>query len=228
MDRTRTLDAAALRRLTLAALVALVTAAAGCGGSGTSGHRKTSTGPTPAQRAAQARQMTLGAQAFAARCALCHTLGGKVAHPSFIESPIPNLDEVKPKAAYVRARVTGGGFDMPSLEHELSPTQMDAVVAYVTAISGRNVAVGASSADVSSGEQVFRSHCQGCHAIAGRPSNGAPTYPGTDFDSVRPSVAMVLARIRRGIKDEMPSFRGKLTAAQMQAVAHYVNAVAGR
>ncbi len=31
----------------------------------------------------------------------------------------------------------------------------------------------------------------------------------------------------RGIPDEMPSFRGKLSSAQLQAVAAYVNATAG-
>jgi cbb3-type cytochrome c oxidase subunit III len=228
MDGTTKPDGATLRRLALAALLALATAAAGCGGSGSGAGAKTSTGPSAAQRAAQARQMAAGAQVFAKKCALCHTLAGKVAHPSYEESPIPNLDEVKPKASYVRARATSGGFDMPSLQSELTAAQMTAVVAYVASASGRNVAVGSSSVDTASGEQLFRSHCQSCHAIAGRPATGHPAYPGTSFSEVRPSVRMIVNQVRRGIKEEMPSFRRKLTAAQIEAVAHYVNAVAGR
>jgi cytochrome c6 len=216
------------RRLALALVAVLALAATavamGCGGSGT----KRPSGPTPAQIAARKREMTLGAQVFAKKCALCHTLAGKVAHPTFIESPIPNLDEVKPKLAYVRRRIEEGGFDMPTLSSELNASQARAVVAYVAEVAGRNVAVGASSADQASGQQVFQAHCQSCHAIAGRAATGTPAYPGTDFNNVRPSVKLIEHQVRRGIRDEMPSFRGKLTDAQLEAVARYVNAVAGR
>jgi cytochrome c6 len=220
----------ALRRrrpaLALIAAVALAaaTVAAGCGGSGT----KRPSGPSKAQIAAHNRQMALGARTFAKKCALCHTLAGKVAHPTFIESPIPNLDEVKPKLAYVRERIENGGFDMPTLANELTPAQADAVVAYVAETAGRNVAVGASSADQAAGQQVFAAHCQRCHSIAGRAATGRPGYPGTDFDKVRPSVKLIENQVRRGIRTEMPSFKGKLTDAQIEAVAHYVNAVAGQ
>jgi cbb3-type cytochrome c oxidase subunit III len=217
--RRRLLAGASIALLVLAAAVAV-----GCGGSETKRPR----GPTPAQIAARRRQMALGAQTFAKKCALCHTLGGKVAHPTFIESPIPNLDEVKPQLAYVRQRIEEGGFDMPTLSGELTPAQARAVVAYVAEVAGRNVAIGAASADQAAGQQVFQAHCQSCHAIAGRAATGRPAYPGTDFDKVRPSVTLIEHQVRRGIREEMPSFRGKLTAAQIEAVAHYVNAVAGR
>jgi cbb3-type cytochrome c oxidase subunit III len=229
MDRTTTSDGAALQRLRLLAalLAALALVAVGCGGSG---EQKTTKprGPTPAQLAAHRRQLALGAQVFAKHCGNCHTIAGKVAHPSFIESPIPNLDEVKPKAPYIRQRVETGGFDMPSLQGELSAAERSAVIAYVAEISGRNVAAGASTADQALGEQVFLGHCQRCHAIAGRAATGSPNYPGTNFNDVRPSVKLIMNQVRRGINEEMPSFRGTLTAAQIEAVAHYVNAAAGR
>lgn len=230
MDRMMRSDGTTLRRrwLVPALLAVLAFAAAGvatgCGGSGTKRPR----GPTPAQIAAHRRLMALGAQAFAKKCALCHTLAGKVAHPTFVESPIPNLDEVKPKLAYVKKRIEEGGFDMPTLANELTAAQARAVIAYVTEVSGRNVAIGASTADQALGQQMFQAHCQSCHAIAGRRVTGTPPFPGTDFDNVRPSVKLIENQVRRGIRGEMPSFRGKLTDAQIEAVAHYVNAVAGR
>lgn len=227
MEGTGT-DRAALRRLPLAAalLAALALAATGCGGSG--GTKTKPRGPTPAQIAAHKRQLALGAQTFAKRCATCHTLGDRVAHPTFIESPIPNFNEVKPKLPYVRERIENGGFDMPTLKGEMSAAEADAVIAYVAEASGRNVDVGASSADQATGEQVFRSNCQVCHSIAGRVATGHPPFPGTNFNNVRPSVKLIMNQVRRGIREEMPSFAHKLTAAQIEAVAHYVNAVAGR
>jgi mono/diheme cytochrome c family protein len=203
---------------------------AGCGGSGSSGGaRSTATHTRTISAAAQARLMATGAKVFAKHCASCHTIGDKVSRPTFVESPIPNFNEVKPKAPYVRTRVEGGGFDMPSIKSELSPAQFSAVVAYVASASGRDIEAGSEpNADVQLGEQVFRGNCQACHMIAGRPATGRPTYPGTDFDNVRPSAALVMRQVRRGIASEMPSFRHRLTDAQIRAVAAYVTATAGR
>jgi mono/diheme cytochrome c family protein len=81
---------------------------------------------------------------------------------------------------------------------------------------------------VALGETVFEHNCQSCHTIANHQVTGTPTYPGTNFTAVRPSVKMVLARIRKGIEEEMPSFRKTLTPAQQRAVAAYVSSAAGR
>lgn len=182
-----------------------------------------------AEAARRARLVAAGRPVFVKHCASCHTIEGRTAHPTFIESPIPNLDEVKPRVEYVDRRVETGGFDMPTIRQELSAAENAAVVAYVAEVSGRNVMPPSADASlVSQGQQVFREHCERCHSIAGRPMSGRPVFPGTDFNFVKPSERLVMHQVLRGIREEMPSFRGKLSAAQIRAVAAYVTATAGR
>jgi cbb3-type cytochrome c oxidase subunit III len=203
---------------------------AGCGGSsGRATHSTTARTTTTARPAFAASQVAAGERVFAKHCALCHTIGDRTSHPSFQESPIPNFNQVKPKPEYIRARVEGGGIDMPSISGELKPGQLEAVVAYVATASGRDIEAGRdASASATLGQQLFAANCQACHAIARHPTTGRPTYPGTDFDNVRPSAALVMRQVRRGIPEEMPSFRKKLTDAQIRAVALYVTETAGR
>ena len=173
--------------------------------------------------------MAAGRPVFAKHCASCHTIEGRVAHPTFIESPIPNLDEVRPRRKYTEERVESGGFDMASFSGELSEAEFAAVVAYVVGVAGsRVVDTGAREPDaVALGEQVFGDNCQRCHGIGGRRATGRPVYPGTDFNHVKPSQRLVMRQILRGIPEAMPSFRGRLTPEQLHAVAVYVTATAG-
>jgi mono/diheme cytochrome c family protein len=223
------------RGTALVLVLTLALAAAGVAGCGSDNSKqKAATAAAAARaraRARQARLVAAGRPVFVKHCALCHTIAGHVAHPTFIESPIPNLDDVKPEARYVGERVETGGFDMPSLGGELDASEKAAVIAYVAEVSGRDVVAtgGAETSLVAQGRAVFQEHCNRCHSIAGtRATNSPPaTYPGTDFDKVKPSRQLVMHQVMRGIKEEMPSFRGKLTAAQIRAVAVYVNATAG-
>ncbi len=204
---------------------------AGCGGSSsktTSSSARTHA-TTVARPAFSASMVASGERVFAKHCATCHSIGDRLVHPSFIESPIPNFNNVKPKVEYIRARVEGGGIDMPTIVGELKPGELEAVIAYVSTASGRDIEAGRDpSASVSLGQQVFSANCQACHTIAGRPRTGRPQYPGTQFEDVRPSAAYVMRLVRRGIPEEMPSFRRKLTDAQIRAVAEYLTQTAGR
>jgi len=216
-----------VRRATACALL-LILALAGCGSDSSKRDDAAARARARAKAALQARLVAAGRPLFVKHCALCHTLEGHVAHPTFIESPIPNLDEVKPRPEYVEERVHRGGFDMQSFENELSAAQIRAVAAYVADVAGGRIAASsASTAQLATGRQVFAQNCASCHGIAGRRRTGAPTYPGTEFNFVKPSERMVMERILKGIPDEMPSFRGKLTPAQLRAVAAYVTATAG-
>lgn len=217
-----------MRRATACVLLLALALAGGCGSDNSKRDEAAAAARARAKAARQARLMADGRKVFASRCALCHTIEGRIAHPTFIESPIPNFDEVKPKADYVHERVESGGFDMPSIGPELSPAQFDAVVAYVAGVAGSRVAdPGASTQQLATGEQVFRGNCQRCHAIGGRSLTTRPQFPGTDFNRVKPSEQLVMRQALRGIPEEMPSFRGKLTRAQLQAVAAYVTTTAG-
>ncbi len=223
-----------MRRATACVLLVLGLAllAAGCGSDAAKKQQQAAAARARAHAALQARQVAAGRGVFDQHCASCHTIEGRVAHPTFIESPIPNLDEVKPRAEYVAVRVNQGGFDMPTISGELTPAQLADVVAYVATVSGRDVhdTSGSEASALAQGQQVFEANCTRCHTLAGRPATNRPAvaFPGTDFDKVKPSQQMVMERVTRGIKEEMPSFRRRLTAAEIHAVAVYVTATAGR
>jgi cbb3-type cytochrome c oxidase subunit III len=213
-------------------MLGLALLAAGCGSDAAQRQRKLEAARARAHAALVARQVVAGRGIFGQHCAACHTIEGHVAHPTFIESPIPNLDEVKPKQEYVVTRINTGGFDMASFERELSAEQVAAVAAYVANVSGSRI-TDTSSGEASAlaqGQQVFAANCTRCHGIAGNPPTNRPTppWPGTDFNNVRPSQRMVVQRATNGIREEMPAFRHRLTAAQIHAVAVYVTATAGR
>jgi cbb3-type cytochrome c oxidase subunit III len=218
-----------VRRATACVLLLVLALAGGCGGEGSKRDDAAAAAARARARAArQARLVAAGKPVFVKHCASCHTIEGRTAHPTFIESPIPNLDEVKPKEDYVAERADVGGIDMPSLKGEMSQAQFDAVVAYVAGVAGSRVAEpDADAQQLAAGEQVFRGNCQSCHSIDGRSRTGRPTFPGTDFNRVKPGEQLVMRQILRGIPEEMPSFRGRLSRAQLHAVAAYVTATAG-
>ena len=75
-----------------------------------------------------------------------------------------------------------------------------------------------------SGAVVFASAgCGNCHTLK---AAGASGTIGPDLDQLRPSAATVSQIVRTG-SGEMPSFSGKLSDAEIAAVATYVSTVAG-
>lgn len=224
-----------MRRATAWVLLVLSLAliAAGCGSDTARRQREAqqrAQARARAHAALVARQVAAGRGIFEKHCGECHTIEGRVAHPTFIESPIPNLDEVKPRVEYVAQRANVGGFDMPSFEKELGAQRIQEVAEYVANVAGSRVVdtSGREASALALGQQVFAANCKGCHGIAGRERTGRPQWPGTDFNVVKPSQRMVLERVTSGIPEEMPSFRRRLSAAQIHAVAVYVTATAGR
>ncbi|HEY7076684.1 MAG TPA: c-type cytochrome [Solirubrobacteraceae bacterium] len=83
---------------------------------------------------------------------------------------------------------------------------------------------GATGGAPPSGAQVFSSAgCGGCHTLKAAGSNGTT---GPDLDAAKPAAAAVAAIVRSGA-GIMPSFSGRLSDAQIQAVAQYVSGSAG-
>lgn len=219
-----------MRRATACVLL-LVLALAGCGSDG-SKEDAAAAARARAEARAHARRMEIGRRVFVQHCGTCHTLAGRRFTEPIIEWEAPNLDEVKLKHAYVRARVEVGGPSMASFA-ELSRAEFRAIVDYVAETAGRNVVDDGDQPEalLAQGRQVFAQSCAACHAIAGRNRTGRPVYPGMDFNLIKPSERFVIERMKQGVlpdEDEplMPSFRGKLSDAQMRAVAAYVTAVA--
>jgi mono/diheme cytochrome c family protein len=81
-----------------------------------------------------------------------------------------------------------------------------------------------SGTQASAGAKVFASAgCGGCHTLKAAGANGAF---GPNLDQVRLSASTVESVVRSGL-GAMPSFAGKLTNAQIAAVASYVSGTAG-
>lgn len=82
-----------------------------------------------------------------------------------------------------------------------------------------------SAADLKAqGKEVFASAgCSGCHTLA---DAGATGTVGPNLDDAKPNLQLVIDRVTNG-KGAMPSFKGQLDAAQIQAVATYVSQAAG-
>ena len=75
------------------------------------------------------------------------------------------------------------------------------------------------------GEQLFTANgCGACHTLA---AAGASGNVGPNLDQLKPSKATVIRQVTNG-GAVMPAFKGKLTAAQIQAVAQYVLSSAGK
>jgi outer membrane protein assembly factor BamB len=74
------------------------------------------------------------------------------------------------------------------------------------------------------GEQVFASNCGSCHTLNAAGTTGAV---GPNLDQLKPNAATVETKVRNG-GGGMPSFQGRLSNAQITAVAKYVAQNAGK
>ena len=74
------------------------------------------------------------------------------------------------------------------------------------------------------GKTVFTSNCKGCHTLN---DAGATGSVGPNLDDLKPDKATVQRQVENG-GGPMPAFKGKLSAAQIDAVATYVSTVAGQ
>ena len=95
--------------------------------------------------------------------------------------------------------------------------------AYGTGSPSRSGATSGSAAPA--GSAVFATAgCGGCHTLKAAGASGAV---GPNLDQLRPSAGTVSGIVRSG-GGAMPSFAGKLSDAQIAAVATYASTVAGR
>jgi cbb3-type cytochrome c oxidase subunit III len=187
-----------------------------------------------------------GQQLFTQKCAACHTLAaagasgtigpnldnafGSDAKQGYSQSSIENvvLDQIRLGSGEIATYTTNKKFTTQTpMPADLVKGQ-DAidVAAYVASVAGSG---GSSSASTSSlgtnGEAIFKgSGCAGCHTLA---AAGATGTIGPNLDQLMPNMAAVVNQVTNG-GGVMPAFKGKLSAAQIQAVAKYVSSSAGK
>jgi mono/diheme cytochrome c family protein len=84
---------------------------------------------------------------------------------------------------------------------------------------------GGGGGSLALGKQTFeKAGCTSCHTLK---DAGATGTVGPNLDDAKPSKALVIDRVTNG-KGVMPPFKAQLTKAQIDAVAAYVSAVAGK
>lgn len=74
------------------------------------------------------------------------------------------------------------------------------------------------------GAQLFTQNCANCHTLA---AAGAKGQVGPNLDDLRPGPDLVKTQTENG-GGAMPSFKGKLSPEQIQAIADYVSENAGK
>jgi mono/diheme cytochrome c family protein len=85
--------------------------------------------------------------------------------------------------------------------------------------------VGAKNTGPPKGPAVYSAGgCGACHTLAATQTVGTA---GPNLDELQPDAATVRAAVSQGT-GSMPSFEGRLTAAEIRAVAEFVASSAGR
>ena len=209
-----------LARLIPAALVvALLAAGCGTGGRASS---KTDTGH--------------GQKLFTTTCGACHTLAaagtsGTVGpnlddafradkQQHFEQNTIQNvvLDMIRLGSGPV-----AGGASMPS--HLYKGQDANDVAAYVASVVGTGNSTAKPPSQLGTdGKTIFQTECSSCHTLK---AAGATGTVGPNLDQLKPPEATVVRQVTNG-GAVMPAFKGKLSPAQIQAVAKFVSSSAGK
>jgi mono/diheme cytochrome c family protein len=221
----------------LALAVALL--AAGCG----------TGGPVKSGDVARGKVLFLGK----GRCAGCHAL----AAAGSVSNVGPNLDDafaaVRPTGRdthFSESTIRNLVLDQiriaaPPMPQNLVRGQEAAdVAAFVASVAGIKASAGTPAASptggagttattgggataaggASSGKAIFTANCGTCHALAAAGTTG---NVGPNLDKLKPDEARVKRQVENG-GAIMPAFKGRLTPAEIAAVAKFVASVAGK
>ncbi|HVS86327.1 MAG TPA: c-type cytochrome [Gaiellaceae bacterium] len=216
----------------LAGLAAGALLAAGCGTGGVA------SGSADAQA---------GQKLFQSKCAGCHTLAAAGASgtvgPSldaafysdrqqgYKDTSIENvvLDQIRLGSGPI---ASGSSKNQGSVQNEPTMpanivTGADAVdvAAYVASVAGQSGPEAASPSTLGTdGKTIFSSECASCHTLKAAGSSGTV---GPNLDQLKPPFETVQHQVEHG-GGVMPAFQGKLSQAQIDAVAHFVADNAGK
>ncbi len=224
------------KRLGFAAVAALALLAAGCGAGGL---------PSENADLSKGRELFIRGEAGKQSCGSCHTL----ADAGTTGTIGPNLDDAfgpgraqgfkeNTIAAIVagqirypnKGQITKVGAVMPA--DLVTGDNVSSVADYVASVAGLPTkggggggGGGGGKVTAKSGKQIFlTAGCTSCHTLADAGSRGTV---GPNLDQAKPPKSLVVTRVTNG-RGAMPSFKDKLTAQQIQAVAQYVSSVDGK
>jgi cbb3-type cytochrome c oxidase subunit III len=177
-----------------------------------------------------------GQKLFTATCGACHTLAaagtsGTVGpnlddafradkQQHFKQNTIQNvvLDMIRLGSGPV-----AGGPSMPS--HLYKGQDANDVAAYVASVVGTGNSTAKPPSQLGTdGKTIFQTECSSCHTLK---AAGASGTVGPNLDQLKPPEATVVHQVTNG-GGVMPAFKGKLSPAQIQAVAKFVSSSAGK
>jgi cbb3-type cytochrome c oxidase subunit III len=215
-----------------AGLAAVALLAAGCGTGGV------------ASAGGQRPDTNNGQKLFSQSCAACHTLQAAGAtgtigpnldnafaadrKEGYPDSSIENvvLDQIRlgsgPLATYTTSKKFTPQTPMPA--NLFKGQDAIDVAAYVASVAGAGGFAAAPGNVGTNGEAIFKANCSSCHTLAAAGSTGTV---GPNLDQLKPALAVVVHQVTNG-GGVMPAFKGKLSNAQIQAVAKYVSSSAGK
>jgi cbb3-type cytochrome c oxidase subunit III len=99
------------------------------------------------------------------------------------------------------------------------------VAAYVAAVAGTGNANAPTPSQLGNdGKKIFQAECASCHTLKDAGSHGTI---GPNLDQLKPPQPIVQHQVEVG-GGVMPAFKGKLSDAQITAVAKYVASSAGK
>ena len=173
--------------------------------------------------------MARGRALFAANCAGCHGAAGMGDGPGAATlRPLPaNLAE----HTYTRARVVDAlwngavGTSMQAWrDHPLS--DLAALADAVRSLDASAPTATVAPEQLALGARVYAAHCVQCHGATGDGRGTAAAelrIAPTDFQAQRPSLAIALRALERGVEGtQMAPWTDRLNADERQAVAHYL------
>ena len=217
-----------------AGLAAAALLAAGCGTGGVAS-------------AGQRADTQSGQQLFTQSCGSCHTLSaagtsGTIGpnldnafaadvQEGYPQSVIENvvLDQIRLGSGQLATYTTNKKFtpQTPMPANIVKGQDAINVAAYVASVAGQGgFTTGGGFASLGTdGAKIFKgAGCAGCHTLA---AAGATGTTGPNLDQLKPAMDIVVRQVTNG-GAVMPAFKGKLSPAQIQAVAKYVSSSAGK
>ena len=170
-----------------------------------------------------------GQKLFKSTCGGCHVLAAAGSQGT----TGPNLDDAfsgSKKQGFKLSTIENVVLDQireanPPMPKNLVKGQ-DAVdvAAFVAAAAGQGGSAPPPSQLGTDGKTIFQAECSSCHTLAAAKATGTI---GPNLDQLKPAEARVKHQVEVG-GSVMPAFQGKLTAAQIAAVAKFVASSAGK
>ena len=189
-----------------------------------------------------------GKELFVKGCGSCHALAdagttgaiGPNLDFAFVQSRIDGLGEssiLQVVRAQIAYPITDPPTDAPGMPADIFTGQdAEDVATYVASVAGLDAngepfdpanppEPKPPSGGDTDGKAIFASAgCGGCHTLAAAGSNGTV---GPNLDQAKPSLELAIDRVTNG-KGGMPSFKGQLSQAQIEAVAKFESENAGK